>query len=126
MARPKKRRRICAYPKTMGFRPFGDYADVVDLSLDEYEVMRLMDTLGYSQEECAKQMDVARSTIAAIYESARLKTADAIINGKSLVIHGGDVELCKSYTLCCHRCGQKACIDCEHGTNPQCRSNATR
>ena len=124
MARPRKPRRICAYPDIMGFRPFGDYADVVDLTLDEYEVMRLMDTLSYSQEECAKQMDVARSTVAAIYESARLKTADAIINGKSLVIHGGDVELCSS--TCCRRCGQKACVDCEHGTSPQCKINVTR
>lgn len=126
MARPRKPRRICAYPDIMGFRPFGDYADVVDLALDEYEVMRLMDTLNYSQEECAKQMDVARSTVAAIYESARLKTADAIINGKSLVIHGGDVELCRSNSTCCRRCGQKACVDCEHGTSPQCKINVTR
>ena len=126
MARPRKPRRICAYPDIMGFRPFGDYADVVDLTLDEYEVMRLMDTLSYSQEECAKQMDVARSTVAAIYESSRLKTADAIINGKSLVIHGGDVELCRSSSTCCRRCGQKACVDCEHGTSPQCKINVTR
>lgn len=126
MARPKKRRRICAYPKIMEFRPFGDYAEIVDLTFDEYEVMRLMDTLGYSQEECAKQMDIARSTVALVYETARAKTADAIINGKSLVIHGGDVELCKSASTCCGRCGQKACMNCEHGTSPQCRINVAR
>ena len=126
MARPKKRRRICNYPKIMEFRPFGDYADVVDLTFDEYEVMRLMDTLGYSQEECSKQMDVARSTVAAIHASARAKTADAIINGKALAIHGGDVELCRSSSLCCGRCGQKACVNCEHGTGPKCQRNAAK
>lgn len=126
MARPKKRRRICAYPSVMGFRPFGDSAETVDMTFDEYEVMRLMDTLGYSQEECAKQMDIARSTVASIYDSARAKTADAIIYGKSLLIHGGDVELCPSASTCCKRCGQKSCIDCEHGTSPHCKEEVAR
>ncbi len=124
MARPKKNRRICSFPKVMGFRPFGDYAEVVNLTFDEYEVMRLMDTLGYSQQECSVQMDIARSTVAAIYDSARAKTADAIIYGKSLVIHGGDIELCKGSGNCCGKCGKTACKDCGHGTSSRCKSNA--
>ena len=124
MARPKKLRRICAYPKVMGFRPFGDYAEVVDLTFDEYEVMRLMDALGYSQEECAIQMDIARSTVASIYNSARAKTADAIIYGKSLVIHGGDIELCKGSSTCCGKCGKTACKDCGHGESILCSAKA--
>ena len=124
VARPKKLRRICAYPKVMGFRPFGDYAEVVDLTFDEYEVMRLMDTLGYSQEECAIQMDIARSPVASIYNSARAKTADAIIYGKSLVIHGGDIELCKGSSTCCGKCGKTACKDCGHGESLLCSAKA--
>ena len=44
----------------------------------------------------------------------------------ALKAHGGDVELCRSSSTCCRRCGQKACVDCEHGTSPQCKINVTR
>ena len=114
MARPRKMRCICAYPKSMEFRPFGEYAETVDLNFDEYEAVRLIANMKFSQEECAKQMDVARSTVAAIYESARTKIADAIVNGKALVIHGGDVELCPNSSTCCGRCGQRDCDACGH------------
>lgn len=114
MARPKKMRCICEFPKSMEFKPFGDYADTVNLSFDEYEAFRLIDFLDFSQDECAKQMNVARSTVAAICQSARAKIADAIVNGKALVIYGGDVELCPNHSTCCGRCGQRDCEICGH------------
>lgn len=123
MARPKKSRCICSFPKIPEFRPFGDYADTVNLHFDEYEVIRLIDHQGFTQEECAKQMDVARSTIASIYESARKKIADAIVNGKALAINGGDVELCPSHGNCCGSCGKNKCGNCNHGSCPNCKYN---
>lgn len=114
MARPKKPRCICAYPKSMEFRPFGEYAEIIDLSFDEYEAFRLMDYMNFSQEECARQMDVARSTVASIYESARAKIADAVVNGKALVIHGGDVQLCPNHSNCCGLCGKNNCETCDN------------
>ncbi len=120
MARPIKLRTICSYPKIMELRPFGSYADTVDLTFGEYESMRLIDTLKYSQEECARQMGLARSTVSAIYDSARSKTADAIINGKALAIHGGSVELCKYHAYCCGKCGKSHCSKCEQGSCPMC------
>lgn len=126
MARPKKSRYICAFPKIMEFRPFGEYAEVVDLSFDEFEAMRLIDHMNFSQEECAKQMVVARSTVTAIYDSARKKIADAMVNGKVIAIHGGDVELCPRHGNCCGRCGQNKCGKCNHGTCPDCRYNNSK
>lgn len=114
MARPKKNRCICAFPKSMEFRPFGDYAETVDLSFDEYETIRLIDLKGFSQEECARQMDVARSTVASIYDSARKKVSDAIVNGKALQIYGGDVELCVNHGVCCGSCGKNRCDTCDN------------
>ena len=38
-------------------------------------------------------MNVARTTVTTIYERARTKLADAIVNGKFLVIEGGHVHL---------------------------------
>lgn len=126
MARPKKNRCICAFPKIMEFRPFGEYADVIEMSFDEYEAFRLIDHLKFSQEECAKQMDVARSTVTSIYENARTKIADAIINGKALVFHGGDVELCPSHGNCCGQCGKNECGNCNHGICPHCKYHISK
>ena len=100
MARPYKSRRICAYPKVLGFTPFGDYAETINLSIDEYEAFRLIDKMDYSQLECAKHMGVARSTVASIYESARAKIADAIVYGKAINISGGDVFVCEHNNVC--------------------------
>lgn len=47
-----------------------------------------------THEECASLMDVSRTTVTEIYQSARAKIADALVNGKKLVISGGEYRLC--------------------------------
>ena len=64
------------------------------LLVDEYEAIRLIDLEGLSQEECAQQMEVARSTVSAIYDSARKKIAQSIVGGRRLTIEGGNYRLC--------------------------------
>ena len=54
---------------------------------DELESLRLADLLCYSQEEAAKEMKVSRATFGRIVESARKKVADAILNGKAVIIN---------------------------------------
>ena len=49
---------------------------------------------GYSQEQCAASMQVARTTVQRIYEIARKKIADALIDGHPLKIEGGDFRIC--------------------------------
>jgi len=82
-----------------GFRPVGaaksETADVV-LSLDEAEALRLADLDGLYQRAAAQRMGVSRPTFARIVESARRKTADALLNGKHLRIAGGVVAVRKS------------------------------
>ena len=47
MPRPKKCRRICALPRSSSFGPLeGETAGVVELALEEYEAIRLIDLLG--------------------------------------------------------------------------------
>ena len=94
MARPRKLRRVCAMPHTCEFRPCGRQAGTVELTVDEYETIRLIDLLGLTQEACARQMDVARTTVQAIYDSARRKLADVLVNGKALTIQGGSYHIC--------------------------------
>lgn len=119
MARPTKRRRICELPRTSEFIPSGkECGAAVELTVDEYETIRLIDRLGYSQEECARQMNVARTTIQAIYDAARGKLAEAIVEGKRLVISGGAYDVCPNAHKCCGKdCARRRCGDkrCENG-----------
>ena len=57
MPRPKKCRRICALPRCSSFGPLEGAADGrVEMAVEEYEAIRLIDLLGCTQEECAAQM----------------------------------------------------------------------
>ncbi len=83
MPRPVKRRRVCEPPRNARFGPLdGAPAESVVLTVDEYETIRLIDLLGLTQEECAGQMGVARTTVQALYEAARAKLADMLVNGR--------------------------------------------
>jgi len=66
-----------------------------ELKIDELETIRLIDYLGYNQEEAAKQMNVARTTVQRIYDIARKKVADSLIDGSVLIIEGGEIILCE-------------------------------
>ena len=108
MARPIKCRKVCHYPNTLNFVPKdNDCVDnVITLTVDEYETIRLIDKEGVSQEECSKSMEVARTTVQKIYENARKKIAIAIVDGLPLHISGGDFLLCDG---CCNK---DICSDC--------------
>ena len=83
MARPYKARRICSVPAIDTFGPLNQEMDsAVELTLEEYETIRLIDWLDCTQEQCADQMGVARTTVQAVYNSARKKLADCLVNGK--------------------------------------------
>ncbi len=63
MPRPKKCRRVCDYPQTLTFLPedHKNREQVVILTVDEYETIRLIDKEGLSQEQCGDFMQVART-----------------------------------------------------------------
>ncbi len=95
MARPCKCRRIVSFPDHWEFsaKHNENETEAVLLSLDEYETIRLIDHEGRSQEECAASMDVARTTVTSIYESARRKLSVMIVEGRPLRITGGAYRL---------------------------------
>jgi len=96
VSRPVKCRRICHFPQTVEFSPVGGEKGegMVVLTVDEYETLRLIDKEGLSQEECCALMQVARTTVQKIYESARKKLAIMLVDGLPLRIDGGEFRLC--------------------------------
>lgn len=94
MSRPNKKRFICALPV---YQSYEKQKKPVILTLDEYEAIRLIDFEDFTQDECAKMMDVARTTVQSIYASARKKMSESLVLGKELTIQGGDVQLCPHY-----------------------------
>jgi predicted DNA-binding protein (UPF0251 family) len=115
MPRPMKWRKVCCMPESNKFGPLDLPADVknyVNMTVDEYETIRLIDLEGFTQEECARQMNVARTTVQGIYIEARKKLAESLVNGKVLFIEGGEYRLCDGIGDGCgrgclrHGCGR--------------------
>lgn len=107
MARPQKPRKVCFHPSCTDFVTQAESGEVITMALDEYETIRLIDFEGLSQDECARQMEVARTTVQAIYARARRKLAQYLVQGTRLKIAGGDVRLCQKRSHACHR--EKCC-----------------
>ncbi len=106
IARPRKCRRVEFIPENRHFAPIdriGCQADEIVLKIEEVEAMRLKDIEKLSQEECAKKMDVSRQTFQNIIGEAREKVVRALIEGKAIIIHGGNYEL-ELNRYRCRRC----------------------
>ncbi len=107
MARPLKCRKICSMPENKRFGPLSamNNRDIIVMTLDEFETIRLIDHMGLNQEDSAKQMNVARTTIQSIYNSARKKIAKSLVDGHELFIEGGEYILCEgNHKGCCTKC----------------------
>lgn len=108
MPRPTKCRKVCHFPKVLEFLPA--HAEMqqapIFLTVDEYETIRLIDKEGLSQEACGERMQVARTTVQKIYENARKKLAEALVEGAPLCIAGGEFQLCDGKSAAC------GCMDC--------------
>ena len=97
MARPRKWRKVCSLPESNRFGPLGAEREpdkLISMTVDEYETIRLIDLEGFNQEECSEQMGVARTTVQGIYAEARIKLAQSLVNGKTLIIEGGEYRIC--------------------------------
>ena len=68
MPRPSRCRRICGVPQVDTFCPnWCENTEPILLTLDEYEVIRLVELEQQTHEQCDAQMDISRSTVQEIY-----------------------------------------------------------
>jgi len=89
MPRPKLCRRIRFNPNATYFKPQGvpmRFLEVVELTIEEAEALRLKNVEDLSQVEAAKKMNTSQSTFQRILSSANKKISQALIQGKAIKI----------------------------------------
>lgn len=89
MPRPRLRRRIRFNPNVTFFKPQGvpmRTLELVDLSSEEMEALRLKNMEKLDQNECAKTMNTSQSTFQRILSSAYEKISRALVEGKAIRI----------------------------------------
>ena len=83
MPRPKQLRRLTFSPPAHAFFPENEnnqheQKEIIILTMDEFESLRLADLECHSQEEAAKKMGISRATFGRIVESGRSKVAERL------------------------------------------------
>jgi len=94
MPRPPRQRIVASQPTATVYKPAGVPARQLQwtqVTLDEFEVIRLVDGEGLDQDAVAERMGVSRPTVTRIVASARSKIAKVLVNGQALLIQGGPV-----------------------------------
>lgn len=113
MPRPKNNRIVYEPPSYTEFKPAGvsiKSLEKIQLSLDEFETIRLADMLGMSHEEAANEMGISRSTFSRLIVKSRKKIANFFFHGKLLSVTGGNIHFRKN-TIKCPNCGHMFKID---------------
>ena len=106
MPRNPKCRRVCAEPLCQTFLPQSGGCEVLPLSVEQLEAMRLCDLEGLDQDSAALRMDVSRGTFQRILYAARKCVATALVDGKGLSIGGGHYEVAQHPCQCGIPCTQ--------------------
>lgn len=96
MPRPRRWRRVWFEPNITYFKPAGVRLAELEgniLTVDEFEAIRLHDLEELDQGKAAKKMNISQPTFHRLLIDARKKIADALVNGKSIKIEGGNYKM---------------------------------
>jgi len=89
MSRPRIYRRIRCRLGACYFKPQGipmRDLELVEITMEEAEALRLKHLLGLEQIEAAKKMGISQPTFQRTLQSAYKKIAEALIKGKAIKI----------------------------------------
>jgi predicted DNA-binding protein (UPF0251 family) len=95
--RPKKPRLCGCNIKGSVFKPTGIPVyklEQIQLQRDELEVLKLCDRDGLVQEQAGSRMGISRGTVQRLLASARQKVAQALVEGRALVIEEAGENPC--------------------------------
>jgi predicted DNA-binding protein (UPF0251 family) len=88
---------VSGIPNFSKFGPKGAMTNkTICMTIEEYETIRLIDYLGYNQQQCADQMNIARTTAQKLYNDARKKIGISLVEGANIIIEGGYFEIRKN------------------------------
>ena len=126
MSRPKRLRRLTFSPPAHSFHPANGercliQQEIIILTMDEFEALRLADLECHSQEEAAKKMGISRATFGRIVESGRSKVAKALVYGYRLEISGGAFMFGRGKHLQCPRCRRRQSREMGEREHVECR-----
>lgn len=124
MKKPYRTRKVNEPPRFTNFKPSGiprKFLKKAELSIDEFEAIRLADYCGLEHQQAADNMQISRPTFTRLIKKARQSVATAIIDGMELSITGGNFELLNNLYHC-RDCGEtisqplylkaENCIEC--------------
>lgn len=89
MPRPRLCRRIRHNPTITYFKPRGvpmRSLEVVSLTVEELEALRLKHVEGLKQTACAIRMNTSQSTFQRILSSGYRKVSEALVEGKAIEV----------------------------------------
>jgi predicted DNA-binding protein (UPF0251 family) len=126
MPRPRRYRRILEEPQIRCFKPERDDLDSlkpIEITIDEFEALRLRDYHDIQQKRSAEIMGISQPTFHRTLTSARKKISKALIDGKTIVIVGGDYITGKNRYKC-NVCGfEWRSPEKEYDKCPDCQSD---
>lgn len=125
MPNRRRNRRISMLPPMEGYKPYGipmRELESIILLYEEFEAIRLADYENLTQEEAAEKMKISRPTFTRLYDKARKTIAKAFIEGKAIIIEGGNFTT-EDYWYKCGDCYEtmnslkpiKQCRKCDSG-----------
>ncbi len=126
MRGPYRKRLVQKPPHFSNFKPSGiprKMLKKVEMTLDEYEAIRLADYLKLEHLEASEKMKISRPTFTRLIERARQIVASALIDGMELIIEGGNVDL-ENTLFKCRDCGdlQETPVTEQNENCPDCGS----
>lgn len=122
MPRPPIERSVSGVPRVTLFKPAGipnRELDQLQLAVDELEAIRLVDLEGLSHEQAAEAMGVSRQTIGRVLERGRAKVAEALVDGKAILIGGGQYRI-EPQQWRCFACAERWIADENTGRASAC------
>lgn len=90
MPRPRKHRFCRRYKADRIYKPQGiPFRDIEteQISLDEFEALRLCDVEGLDQQEAGEKMGVSRGTVQRLLYAGRQRLVDAILNNRAIIVN---------------------------------------